>query len=434
MRVAIYTLGCKVNQYETQAMEAELTRRGHALVPFDGAADAYVINTCTVTAVSDKKSRQMIRQARKRSPHAVVAVCGCYAQTDPEAVEALGVDLVMGTADRMGFLNALEALSPDGGHPVVRVDDALRRRQYEHLPAGGLEGRTRAMLKVEDGCVNFCTYCIIPYARGPIRSLPLGEAACEAKRLAGAGYRELVLTGIEISSWGHDFKNGQSLIDLLEALSAAAPEVRLRLGSLEPRTVTEDFCRRAAALPNLCPQFHLSMQSGCDATLKRMNRKYDTARYLESVELLNRWFDRPAVTTDLITGFPEETEEEFAQTLDFIRKCRFAQMHIFPYSIRPGTPAAKMEQVPKAVKEERARRAAAVAEEMHRSYLEGCVGQTYPVLFEQPKNGKFFGHAPNYMEVLVDGAELHNALRTVRITDVDGEALLGEIVEQEAEA
>ena len=218
MRVAIYTLGCKVNQYETQAMEAELTRRGHALVPFDGAADAYVINTCTVTAVSDKKSRQMIRQARKRSPHAVVAVCGCYAQTDPEAVEALGVDLVMGTADRMGFLDALEALSPDGGHPVVRVDDALRRRQYEHLPAGGLEGRTRAMLKVEDGCVNFCTYCIIPYARGPIRSLPLGEAACEAKRLAGAGYRELVLTGIEISSWGHDLKNGQGLIDLVEAV------------------------------------------------------------------------------------------------------------------------------------------------------------------------------------------------------------------------
>ena len=433
MRVAIYTLGCKVNQYETQAMEAELTRRGHALVPFDGAADAYVINTCTVTAVSDKKSRQMIRQARKRSPHAVVAVCGCYAQTDPEAVEALGVDLVMGTADRMGFLNALEALSPDGGHPVVRVDDALRRRQYEHLPAGGLEGRTRAMLKVEDGCVNFCTYCIIPYARGPVRSLPLERAVEQTRQLAAEGYREIVLTGIEISSWGHDFKNGQSLIDLLEALSAAAPEVRLRLGSLEPRTVTGDFCRRAAALPNLCPQFHLSMQSGCDATLKRMNRKYDTARYLESVELLNRWFDRPAVTTDLITGFPEETEEEFAQTLDFIRKCRFAQMHIFPYSIRPGTPAAKMEQVPKAVKEERARRAAAVAEEMHRSYLEGCVGRTYPVLFEQPKNGKFFGHAPNYMEVLVDGAELHNALRTVRITDVDGEALLGEIVEQEAE-
>lgn len=439
MQVAIHTLGCKVNQYETAALENALRARGHALVPFEGPADAYIINTCTVTAVSDKKSRQAIRQARKRAPGAVVAVCGCYAQTAPGAVEALGVDLIAGTAERMQFLDDLERLSaakaaPNRPAPQVTVDNIMAHRTFEPLAAGGLEGRTRAMLKVEDGCTNFCSYCIIPYARGPVRSLSLEQAVEQTRQLAAEGYREIVLTGIEISSWGHDFKNGQSLIDLLEALSAAAPEVRLRLGSLEPRTVTEDFCRRAAALPNLCPQFHLSMQSGCDATLKRMNRKYDTARYLESVELLNRWFDRPAVTTDLITGFPEETEEEFAQTLDFIRKCRFAQMHIFPYSIRPGTPAAKMEQVPKAVKEERARRAAAVAEEMHRSYLEGCVGRTYPVLFEQPKNGKFFGHAPNYMEVLVDGAELHNALKNVRIVDVDGEALLGEIVEQEAEA
>ena len=432
MRAAIYTLGCKVNQYETQAMEQELRRRGHELVDFEDSADAYIINTCSVTAVSDKKSRQMIRRARRRSPGAVVAACGCYVQTHTDEAKTLGIDLIGGTGDRMAFLDLLEQEVRDRT-PRVAVDDSLRRRSFEVLPAGGLAARTRAMLKVEDGCVNFCTYCIIPYARGPVRSLSLEQAVEQTRQLAAEGYREIVLTGIEISSWGHDFKNGQSLIDLLEALSAAAPEVRLRLGSLEPRTVTGDFCRRAAALPNLCPQFHLSMQSGCDATLKRMNRKYDTARYLESVELLNRWFDRPAVTTDLITGFPEETEEEFAQTLDFIRKCRFAQMHIFPYSIRPGTPAAKMEQVPKAVKEERARRAAAVAEEMHRSYLEGCVGQTYPVLFEQPKNGKFFGHAPNYMEVLVDGAELHNALRTVRITDVDGEALLGEIVEQEAE-
>ena len=428
MRVAIYTLGCKVNQYETQAMEAELTGRGHALVPFDGAADAYVINTCTVTAVSDKKSRQMIRQARKRSPHAVVAVCGCYAQTDPEAVEALGVDLVMGTADRMGFLDALEALSPDGGHPVVRVDDALRRRQYEHLPAGGLEGRTRAMLKVEDGCVNFCTYCIIPYARGPIRSLPLGEAACEAKRLAGAGYRELVLTGIEISSWGHDLKNGQGLIDLVEAVCAAAPECRVRLGSLEPRTVTEDFCRRAAALPNLCPHFHLSMQSGCDATLRRMNRRYDTARFLQSVTLLRQYFPRPAITTDLICGFPGETEEEFSQTLAFLRRCDFAQMHIFPYSIRPGTKAAEMEQVPGPVKEERAARASAVAAELHRAYLQGCVGQTYPVLFEQRKDGCAAGHAPNYMPVEVQTQEdYHNTVRHVKITGVVNDILMGEV-------
>ena len=433
MRIAFYTLGCKVNQYETQAMEQMMTARGHQLVPFEGEADAYVINTCSVTAVSDKKSRQMIRRARKAAPDAILAVCGCYAQTHPEDMADLSIDLVAGTGDRTGFADLLEQTWRER-QPVTALDNAMSRRHFEVLPAGGLEGRTRAMLKVEDGCVNFCSYCIIPYARGPVRSLPLPQAREEAKRLQDEGYREVVLTGIEISSWGQDFKNGQGLIDLMEGLASAAPELRLRLGSLEPRTVTEDFCRRAAALPNLCPQFHLSMQSGCDATLKRMNRKYDTARYLESVELLNRWFDRPAVTTDLITGFPEETEEEFAQTLDFIRKCRFAQMHIFPYSIRPGTPAAKMEQVPKAVKEERAHRAAAVAEEMHRSYLEGCVGRTYPVLFEQPKNGKFFGHAPNYMEVLVDGAELHNALKNVRIIDVDGEALLGEIVEQEAEA
>ena len=302
---------------------------------------------------------------------------------------------------------------------------------------------SRTIAGIYDGLMAMAArfYAVVDYPDEDIEDVQrqemldtLSRAQRELERLLEAGYREIVLTGIEISSWGRDLKDGTSLIDLVEAICAAAPGVRIRLGSLEPRTVTEDFCRRAAALPNLCPQFHLSMQSGCDATLKRMNRKYDTARYLESVELLNRWFDRPAVTTDLITGFPEETEEEFAQTLDFIRKCRFAQMHIFPYSIRPGTPAAKMEQVPKAVKEERARRAAAVAEEMHRSYLEGCVGRTYPVLFEQPKNGKFFGHAPNYMEVLVDGAELHNALKNVRIVDVDGEALLGEIVEQEAEA
>ena len=429
MRVAIYTLGCKVNQYETQAMEAELTRRGHILAPFDGEADAYIINTCTVTAVSDKKSRQMIRQARRRAPHAVVAVCGCYAQTDPGAVEKLGVDLVMGTNDRMGFLNALEALSPDGGQPVVDVDDALRRRTYERLPAGGLEGRTRAMLKVEDGCVNFCTYCIIPYARGRIRSLPIPTAAEQTRQLAAEGYREIVVTGIEISSWGQDLKDGETLIDLLEAVCAAAPDVRIRLGSLEPRTITEDFCRRAAALLNLCPQFHLSLQSGCDDTLRRMNRKYDTARYVQSVALLNQYFAHPAVTTDLITGFPEETEEEFSQTLDFLRRCGFAQMHIFPYSIRPGTPAAQMRQVPKAVKEERAHRAAEAAAELHRKYLADCVGAVYPVLFEQPRDGRYVGHAPNYMEVLAEGTDLHNQIRNVKITGTDGESLLGEILE-----
>ena len=300
---------------------------------------------------------------------------------------------------------------------------------FEVLPDGGLGGRTRAMLKVEDGCVNFCTYCIIPYARGRVRSLPVPTAVEQTRALAAEGYREIVVTGIEISSWGQDLKNGETLIDLLEAVCTAAPAVRIRLGSLEPRTITEEFCRRAAALPNLCPQFHLSMQSGCDDTLKRMNRKYDTTRYAQSVALLNQYFDHPAVTTDLITGFPEETEEEFAQTLDFIRRCGFAQMHIFPYSVRPGTPAAKMRQVPKAVKEERARQAAAVAEALHRNYLAACVGAVYPVLFEQPKDGRYFGHAPNYMEVLADGTDLHNQVRNVKVTGTDGASLLGELLE-----
>ena len=427
MRTAIYTLGCKVNQYETQAMEAELTRRGHTLVPFDGEADAYIINTCTVTAVSDKKSRQMIRQARKRSPHAIVAVCGCYAQTDPEAVEALEVDLVMGTNDRMGFLDRLEALSPDGGQ-VVDVDDALRRRAFERLPAGGLEGRTRAMLKVEDGCVNFCTYCIIPYARGPIRSLPAAEAAAQAAKLADEGYKELVLTGIEISSWGRDLEGRPELMDLIEAVCAAAPDCRVRLGSLEPRTITEDFCRRGAAIPNLCPHFHLSMQSGCDSVLKRMNRKYDTARYYESVRLLREYFDRPGITTDLIVGFPGETEEEFVQTLDFVKKCAFSAMHIFPYSRRTGTPAAAMAgQCSNAVKEDRAHRAGEVARQLRQTWLESWVGHTLPVLFEEEKDGLWRGHAPNYTEVFAPGQGLHNGIRNVKITGLHGEGLLGEV-------
>ena len=426
MRVAIYTLGCKMNQYETQAMEQLLRRKGHQVVDFSQEADAYVVNTCSVTAVSDQKSRKVLHRVRRERPGAVLAVCGCYPQTHVEDVRKLDVDLIAGTGDRAGFVDLLEQ-AVEERRPLELVDRSFDRRSFEVLPAGGMENRTRAMLKVEDGCVNFCSYCIIPYARGPVRSLPLDKAVEQAAQLKAEGYREIVITGIEISSWGRDLKNGLTLIDLMEAISAAAPGVRIRLGSLEPRTVTEEFCRRAAALPDLCPQFHLSMQSGCDDTLKRMNRKYGTARYLESVELLNRFFDRPAVTTDMIVGFPEETEEEFAKTLDFIRRCGFAQMHIFPYSIRPGTPAAEMEQVHKAVKEDRARRAAAAAADMHRAYLDGCVGKTYPVLFEQPRDGKFSGHAPNYMEVLAEGEGLHNQVKPVRITGTDGQVLFGKL-------
>ena len=430
MKIAFYTLGCKVNQYETQALEQLVTQRGHSLVPFEEAADAYVINTCTVTAVSDKKSRQVIRRARKAAPDAVIAVCGCYPQTHPDDVEKLGVDLIAGTGDRTGFVDLLEREWRDR-QPITALDDAFQRRSFESLPAGGLEGRTRAMLKMEDGCVNFCSYCIIPYARGRVRSLPLADCVRQARELEAAGYREIVLTGIEISSWGQDLEGKPELIEAIEAIcQGLSPDTRVRLGSLEPRTITPDFCRRAAALPNLCPHFHLSMQSGCDTVLARMNRKYDSNRYYESVKFLHEVYDRPAVTTDLIVGFPGETEEEFQQTLDFIQKCAFSAMHIFPYSKRPGTPAAKLPgQVLNAVKEERAHRAAQIARTMQDAYLDSWVGETVPVLFEEERDGLWRGHTTRYCEVTVQSAQpLHNQLRQVRLTGRDGGALQGVLV------
>ncbi len=422
MRIAFYTLGCKVNQYETQALEQLFTQRGHTLVPFDGDADAYVINTCTVTAVSDKKSRQTVRQARKRAPEAIVAVCGCYPQTHPQDMEGLSVDLVAGTGDRLHFVELLEQTWRDR-RPVTALDDAFSRREFEILPPGGLEGRTRAMLKVEDGCVNFCSYCAIPYARGRVRSLPLEEAVRQTREIQARGYRELVLTGIELSSWG-------SLPDLIEAVCTAAPDCRVRLGSLEPRTITEEFCLRTARLPNLCPHFHLSLQSGCDSVLARMNRKYDCARYDQSVTLLREYFDRPAITTDLIVGFPGETEEEFRQTLDFIQTCAFAAMHVFPYSKRPGTPAADLpNQVPKAEKERRAALAGEVARRMEQEYLQSFCGTIQDVLFEEEKNGLWRGHTTRYLAVEVPAAEdLHNRVRPVRLETEKGDFLWGTLI------
>ena len=430
MRIAFCTLGCKVNQYETQALEQLFAARGYTLVPFEGEADVYIINSCTVTAVSDKKSRQVVRQARKRAQSAVVALCGCYPQTHPGDVAGLPVDIVAGTGDRVKFVELVEQAWAERREKITALDDAMKRRTFEALPAGGLEGRTRAMLKVEDGCINFCTYCIIPYARGPVRSLPLRDAAAQAAKLAAEGYKELVLTGIEISSWGRDLKDGTSLIDLVEAVCAAAPECRVRLGSLEPRTVTEEFCRRAAKLDNLCPHFHLSMQSGCDATLRRMNRKYDTARFFESVCLLREHFQSPAITTDMIVGFPGETEAEFVQSLDFIRRCAFAAMHIFPYSKRPGTPAAAMpDQVLNAVKEERARLAAEIAAGMENDYLSQFPGQREEILFEEEREGLWRGHTTRYCEVRVSsGEDLHNQLRQVSVTDVGDGFLEGELL------
>lgn len=427
MKFAFYTLGCKTNQYETQAMEHLLLEKGHEIGSFEEACDGYVINTCSVTAVADKKNRAVIRRCRRDNPQAVIAVCGCYSQHDPEAVRALGIDVIGGSGQRQAFVEMLLDAAGEKRHEE-QLDNALGRREFECLPAGGLEERTRAMLKVQDGCVNFCTYCIIPYTRGPIRSAPLEVAVAQAKELAVRGYREIVLTGIEIAGWGQDQPGKPELALLVEEICKAVPDLRIRLGSLEPRVVTEDFCRRLSAFPNLCPQFHLSMQSGSDTVLSRMKRKYDTARYYQSVELLRKFFPECAVTTDMIVAFPGETEEEFAESLAFIRKCAFADMHIFPYSRRPGTPADKMPgQHNNATKEARSRAAIALAEEMSRAYREGFIGRTLEVLFEEREGEFYTGHAPNYIKVYARGENLHNEIRTVTVLEIYRDGVIGRL-------
>ena len=432
MRFAFYTLGCMTNQYETQAMERLLLDGGHSIGAFDEKCDGYVINTCSVTAVADKKNRAVIRRCRRDNPDAVIAVCGCYSQHDAQAVRDLGADVIGGSGDRQGFLKLLLDACETKQYRQ-EVDNALRRRAFEILPAGGLEERTRAMLKVQDGCVNFCSYCIIPYTRGPIRSAPLDLAVSQAKELAAKGYREIVITGIEIAGWGLDLPDKPSVITLIEAICAAVPQVRIRLGSLEPRIVTESFCERLKAFPNLCPQFHLSMQSGCDTVLERMKRKYDTARYYESVSLLKTHFPGCAITTDMIVAFPGETEEEFAKSLSFIRKCGFADMHIFPYSRRPGTPADKMPgQHNNATKDQRSKAAMAVAAEMSKTYREALIGTTQAVLFEEKEGGYFTGHAPNYVKVYAEGENLHNQIRNVEITELYQEGVMGKILDENA--
>ena len=430
MRYIIATLGCKVNQFETQAMEARLAEHGHLPAAPGEIADAVIVNTCAVTAESGRKSRQTIRRLRDENPGAVVAVCGCYAQLEPEEAAEIGAEVIFGAADRMDFVAAVERAVAEG-ESCRSIDAPFQRRLLEKLPGGAMDGRTRAMLKIQDGCVNFCTYCIIPYTRGRLRSLPLEEAAAETARLREEGFRELVLTGIEVASYGADLPGRPGLADCIEAVAAEAGEMRLRLGSLEPTVITEDFCRRLAATGKLCRHFHLSLQSGCDRTLKAMNRKYDTAFFLERTELLRRFFPGCAITCDLITGFPGETEADQAETLDFIERCAFSDMHIFPYSRRPGTPADAMsDQCPKAVKAARAHEAQTVAQRMHRAFLQESVGQTLPVLFETAEEGSV-GHSDTYLLVKVAAEGLRGQLRPVRITGVDGDRLLGEAEEGE---
>ena len=428
MKVFLQTLGCKVNQYETQAMETLLAARGHTVSTESDGCDVCIVNTCAVTAESGRKSRQTIRHLREKNPDAVIGVCGCYSQISPEDANALNADVVFGSSDRAAFLVAVENAFLTRQR-VCQVDDALRRRSFESLPAGNLAGRTRALLKIQDGCCNFCSYCVIPYARGPVRSLPLTQSAEEARLLGEKGYREIVLTGIEIASYGKDFKEKATLADAVCLVSENAPGARLRLGSLEPRIVTEEFCARLSALPNLCPHFHLSLQSGCDETLKRMRRKYDSDRFFRSVQLLRRFFPACGLTADLIVGFPGETEEEFQKTLSFIQKCSFSSMHIFPYSPRPGTPAAAMDgQIPNAVKKARAAEAALVMKAMRETFLISCTGTVQQVLFEQEIAGKCSGHAGNYCRVTVRGTGLHNKVFPVKITGHGQDFLIGVLI------
>jgi threonylcarbamoyladenosine tRNA methylthiotransferase MtaB len=431
VNICIQTLGCKVNQYETQALETIFTERGHSICTSDMPCDAYIVNTCAVTAESGRKSRQAIRHAKRQHPGAIIAVCGCFSQIEPEEMRSLGADLISGSGGRVEFADALEQIWQDR---QVRnlVDDPRRRHTFESLPAGSLSARTRAMLKIQDGCSNFCSYCIIPYTRGPVRSLPLEKAAAEAARLNAQEYRELVITGIEISSYGRDFNDGTTLIDVISAISTQTPHMRLRLGSLEPRTATDDFCRQLAALPNICNHFHLSMQSGCDATLSRMRRKYTSADFFDSLTNFRRYFPGCGITTDMIVGFPGETEAEFEQSLQFIQKCHFSAMHIFPYSPRPGTPAAEMPgQVDKRVKHLRARRAAETAAQMEQVFLDSCIGKTLNVLFEQETAGHSTGHAENYCLVSVEKDGIRNEILPVLVTKSGRSTLFGKIMVKE---
>ncbi len=427
MKYAICTLGCKVNQFETQAIETMLAERGYERTE-SGDADVVIVNTCAVTAESGRKSRQAVRRLKSENPGAITAVCGCFSQISPEEIKELGADIVYGSGDRRAMVDDIDKMFLEGTE-TMHIDDPFSRRVFEQLPAGALEGRTRAYMKIQDGCDNFCTYCVIPYARGRVRSMPVNQAAEQAAALGNEGFREIIVTGIEIASYGKDLRDGTALSDVVTAIADAAPQVRIRLGSLEPTVVTEKFCLALSERKNICPHFHLSLQSGCDKILKNMHRKYDTARFMQSVELLRASFSSCGLTADLITGFPGETEEDHRETLEFIQKCAFSSMHVFPYSQRPGTKAAAMPgQLTHAIKNERARQAQQAADDMERAFLEGCIGQAYPVLFESKSKGLWHGHAGNYCLVAAEGEDLHGAVRNVKITDTDGKVLFGNII------
>ena len=406
--VALHNLGCKVNSYEMDVMQQRLQDRGYKIVPFDAAADIYIINTCTVTNIADRKSRQMIHRARRCNPD-VVAV-GCYVQTAAgEALEDGTVDIAVGNNRKKDIVSIIEEYLKTREQPRVEKIDINNTREYEEMQLTRTAEHTRAYIKIQDGCNQFCSYCIIPYARGRVRSRAEEDILQEVRGIVVAGYREIVLTGIHISSYGLD-RGGLELLQLIRKLHEIDGLKRIRLGSLEPRIVTEQFARQLSALPGLCPHFHLSLQSGSDAVLGRMNRHYTAGEYFQTTEILRNCFRDPAITTDVIVGFPGETEEEFRETEAFVRKVNFYEMHIFKYSRRQGTRAAMMEgQLTEAEKGRRSAVLAQAEEEMSRSYRAGWLNRETGVLFEEKKQvagGTYWiGHTPQYVKVAMEAGE-----------------------------
>ena len=414
---ALHNLGCKVNAYETEAMQQLLEASGYRIVDFSQTADIYIINTCSVTNVADKKSRQMLHRAKKQNPDSIVVAAGCYAQSAEETLKKdASVDIIIGNNKKKELPQILEEYfaarqqKKEDPRPRVHVIDISKARDYEELHIEKIAGHTRAFLKVQDGCNQFCTYCIIPYTRGRIRSRRQEEAVEEVAGLTRKGYKEIVLTGIHLSSYGKDFtdrEQGESqveLIDLIRQIHSIDGVKRIRLGSLEPRIVTREFARALAELPKICPHFHLSLQSGCDDTLKRMNRRYTTGEYYGKVALLREKFDHPAITTDVIVGFPAETQEEFETTKAFLENVKFYEMHIFKYSKRKGTRAAAMDgQIPEETKNERSSLLLAMAQADSKRFREYYIGKETEVLFEEQKEigGEVFqtGHTKQYVKV-----------------------------------
>lgn len=428
--VAFHTLGCKVNQYDTQAMLERFRQAGYTIVPFDGAADVYVVNTCTVTGTGDKKSLQLTRRLRRMHPESEIVLAGCLAQRKGEELLSTGARLILGTQRRGEVVSLLEQAVREGVQ-LCAVNELNQSTPFEPLTITDQDEHTRATLKIQEGCNNHCTYCIIPSVRGPIRSRPLADVAQEAVRLAEAGFVELVLTGIHLSSYGRDMQDGSTLLDAIQAVQDVPGVKRIRLGSLEPTIATEDFARRLSAMDKVCPQFHLALQSGSDTVLARMARKYNTGIYLRAVAQLRAYFPNAAFTTDVLTGFPGETEEEYQQTRDFIRRIGYAKIHVFPYSPREGTRAAVMPgQLANAEKDRRARELIALGDDTAHAYREGWIGRCAPVLLEERLPEGWVGYTPEYIHVtLPDDSRCHSgALLKVRLDKLTQDGMSGGIV------